>query len=56
MQDFVQDCPMGRFGQADEVAALALLLASDEARYINGAEITIDGGTLAGSVQLRPTT
>lgn len=56
MRAFVQDCPMGRFGQADEVAALALLLASDEARYINGAEITIDGGTLAGSVQLQPST
>ena len=49
MQAIVADCPMKRFGTPDEVAALAVLLASDEAAYINGAELNIDGGILAGS-------
>ena len=45
----VRDTPLRRFGEAEEVAALALLLASDEATYITGTEMTIDGGILAGS-------
>ncbi len=45
----VADTPMRRFGEAAEVAALAVLLASDEAAYMTGAELTIDGGILAGS-------
>lgn len=46
---FVKDTPMQRFGEPGEVAALAVLLASDEATYMTGAELTIDGGILAGS-------
>lgn len=49
MEAFVADCPLRRFGTADEVAAVAVLLASDEATYITGAEFVIDGGILAGS-------
>lgn len=45
----VADTPMRRFGSAKEVAALAVMLASDEATYMTGAELTIDGGILAGS-------
>lgn len=45
----VADTPMRRFGTPEEVAALAVLLASDEAAYMTGAELTIDGGLLAGS-------
>lgn len=45
----VADTPMQRFGEAREVAALAVLLASDEAAYMTGSELTIDGGILAGS-------
>jgi 3(or 17)beta-hydroxysteroid dehydrogenase len=45
----VADTPMRRFGEAKEVAALAVLLASDEATYMTGTELTIDGGILAGS-------
>jgi len=41
------EIPLGRLGQADEVAALAAFLASDEAGYITGAVIPIDGGTAA---------
>lgn len=36
--------PVGRFGTPGEVAKTVLLLASDEAAYIVGSEITIDGG------------
>ncbi|SDY67543.1 NAD(P)-dependent dehydrogenase, short-chain alcohol dehydrogenase family [Jannaschia faecimaris] len=46
---FVADTPLRRFGQPEEVAALAVMLASDEAAYMTGAELTIDGGILAGS-------
>lgn len=49
IKDFVRDTPLGRFGTPEEVAAVALLLASDEATYMTGSEITIDGGILAGS-------
>ncbi len=49
MAAFVRDTPLRRFGRPEEVAALAVLLASDEATYITGSELTIDGGLLAGS-------
>ncbi len=45
----VADTPLRRFGRPEEVAALAVFLASDEAPYMTGAELTIDGGILAGS-------
>lgn len=45
----VAETPMQRFGKPEEVAALAVMLASDEAAYMTGAELTIDGGILAGS-------
>jgi 3(or 17)beta-hydroxysteroid dehydrogenase len=49
MAAFVADTPLKRFGTPDEVAAVAVMLASDEAAYITGAEFHIDGGILAGS-------
>ncbi|MCP4440142.1 MAG: glucose 1-dehydrogenase [Aureispira sp.] len=36
--------PLGRFGQSEEVAKTALFLASDDASYITGTEIPVDGG------------
>ena len=45
----VADSPMKRFGSVEEVAALALLLASDDAAYMTGSELHLDGGLLAGS-------
>ena len=50
MRAFVADTPLRRFGRPEEVAALAVLLASDEATYMTGAELNLDGGILAGSV------
>ena len=41
--------PLHRFGRPEEVAAVAILLASDEATYITGSEFNIDGGILAGT-------
>ena len=49
MAAFVADTPLRRFGRPEEVAAVAILLASDEATYMTGSEIHIDGGILAGS-------
>jgi NAD(P)-dependent dehydrogenase (short-subunit alcohol dehydrogenase family) len=49
MAALVKDTPLQRFGMPDEVAAVAVMLASDDASYITGTEITIDGGLLAGS-------
>ncbi|MGW3510072.1 SDR family NAD(P)-dependent oxidoreductase [Streptomyces sp. NPDC000994] len=40
--------PMGRLGTPAEVAAAALYLASDEAAFITGTELVVDGGLLAG--------
>lgn len=49
MTALVADTPLRRFGTPEEVAALAVMLASDEATYVTGAEFHIDGGILAGS-------
>ncbi len=40
----LETIPVGRFGQPADVAALAAFLASDEAGFINGQAINIDGG------------
>jgi NAD(P)-dependent dehydrogenase (short-subunit alcohol dehydrogenase family) len=49
MAALVRDTPLRRFGTVEEVAALVVFLASDEAPYITGSEFDIDGGLLAGS-------
>ena len=49
MEALVADTPLKRFGDPEEVAALAVMLAGDEATYMTGSELTLDGGLLAGS-------
>lgn len=39
--------PLGRLGHVDEVAWCAVFLASDEASFITGAELVLDGGYTA---------
>ncbi len=49
MQAMVADTPLRRFGTPQEVASVAVSLASDESAYVTGAEFHVDGGILAGS-------
>ncbi|MBI1735437.1 MAG: SDR family oxidoreductase [Candidatus Rokubacteria bacterium] len=49
----VQRIPMGRFGDVDEVARAALFLASDDASYVTGHTLAVDGGYLAGGLWSR---
>jgi 2-keto-3-deoxy-L-fuconate dehydrogenase len=44
LEAFRQRQPLGRFGRADEVAAMALYLSSDEADFVTGAVMVCDGG------------
>jgi 3-oxoacyl-[acyl-carrier protein] reductase len=46
----VERIPMGRFGEPDEVARAALFLASDDASYVTGHTLAVDGGYLAGGL------
>jgi 2-keto-3-deoxy-L-fuconate dehydrogenase len=43
-ESFVARQPMGRLATADEIAAMAVYLASDEARFVTGQTMIIDGG------------
>jgi 2-keto-3-deoxy-L-fuconate dehydrogenase len=44
LKQFIARQPMGRLGTAEEIAALAVYLASDESGYMTGSYIVIDGG------------
>jgi len=43
-QGFAKSVPLGRMGDAEEIAKAASFLASDEASYVNGIELFVDGG------------
>ena len=45
--DIVSHIPLGRVGDADEIASLVSYLARPEAAYMNGSVVPIDGGRLA---------
>jgi NAD(P)-dependent dehydrogenase (short-subunit alcohol dehydrogenase family) len=49
----VERIPLGRFGEVDEVARAALFLASDDASYVTGHTLAVDGGYLAGGLWSR---
>ncbi|MYB16860.1 MAG: SDR family oxidoreductase [Chloroflexi bacterium] len=45
--DYGEDHPLGRVGQPEEVAAVALFLASEQASFMTGSHVDVDGGILA---------
>jgi 2-keto-3-deoxy-L-fuconate dehydrogenase len=47
-QDFIARQPLGRIGKAEEIASLALYLASDESSFVTGQTHIIDGGWSVG--------
>ena len=52
MQELLSEIPLGRMGQPEEVAELALYLATGPASYVTGSTFVIDGGMMrqAGSL------
>lgn len=49
ISSWVEGCvPLGRVGQPDDIAAVASFLASDDAGYVNGVSIAVDGGFTLG--------
>jgi len=47
VERYTQLIPLGRFGKPEEVAELAAFLASDDASFVNGAIVIIDGGNMS---------
>jgi NAD(P)-dependent dehydrogenase (short-subunit alcohol dehydrogenase family) len=51
-QYFESLIPRGKLGQSEEVASVALFLASNDSRFVNGVELFVDGGMTA--IEPRP--
>lgn len=47
MQQMLDATPLGRFGDAEEVAAVAAFLVSDDAAFVSGIDVLVDGGQLS---------
>ncbi len=47
MRQFESLIPRGKMGQPEEIATVVLFLASDDSSYVNGVELSADGGTSA---------
>jgi acetoacetyl-CoA reductase len=47
-EQIVAGIPMGRMGEPEDVAAVVAFLASDDARYVTGADLSVNGGMRMG--------
>jgi NAD(P)-dependent dehydrogenase (short-subunit alcohol dehydrogenase family) len=47
MQRLIDRTPLGRPGESDDVAAVAAFLVSDDARFLSGIDVLVDGGVVA---------
>ena len=45
-EQFIEKIPMRRIGEPDDIASAVLFLASDEAAYIHGTTLFVDGGMI----------
>ena len=46
--DYLKRIPLGRWGSPDDIAKVVLFLASDDAGYITGEDVIVDGGVTLG--------
>lgn len=53
IERFMQRVPLGRPAEPEDIAAVAAFLASDDARYVTGVNLPVDGGVTASSGQPR---
>ncbi|TMB96134.1 MAG: SDR family oxidoreductase, partial [Chloroflexi bacterium] len=51
-QRLVKWYPLGRVGEPDDIANATMFLASDQASWITGAVLPVDGGLLAGNYRM----
>ena len=52
MEELLSEIPLGRMGKPEEVASLALYLASDASAYVTGSTFFVDGGMIRRSGSL----
>jgi NAD(P)-dependent dehydrogenase (short-subunit alcohol dehydrogenase family) len=48
IREMFEQTPLGRFGEPEEVAAVAAFLASDAASFVSGIDVLVDGGMVQG--------
>jgi meso-butanediol dehydrogenase/(S,S)-butanediol dehydrogenase/diacetyl reductase len=55
MEEILDRIPLGRAAKPEEIASVIAFLASDDASFINGVNLPVDGGVTASNGQLNPT-
>jgi meso-butanediol dehydrogenase/(S,S)-butanediol dehydrogenase/diacetyl reductase len=55
MEKVLERIPLGRGAKAEEIASVIAFLASDDASFVNGVNLPVDGGVTASNGQLNPT-
>jgi NAD(P)-dependent dehydrogenase (short-subunit alcohol dehydrogenase family) len=55
MRTMLEQVPLGRLGEADEVAAVVAFLLSEEASFVSGIDILVDGANVPGMAAAAPT-